>query len=83
LPRDAEWQALFNLVGMERAGKILKASSYWIQTGSGTDDLGFSALPGGFRYPTGLFTSIGMTGEWWSSSKSAVNKSSIWDMSYS
>jgi len=83
LPNDAEWQALFDLVGIERAGKILKASSYWIQTGGGTDDLGFSALPGGFRYPTGLFISIGLTGEWWSSSKSAANKSSIWDMSYS
>ena len=83
LPNDAEWQVLFDLVGIERAGKILKASRDWIQTGGGTDDLGFSALPGGFRYPTGLFSSIGLTGDWWSSSESAANKSSIWDMSYS
>jgi len=83
LPSTAEWQTLSDLVGMEKAGKILKASNYWIQTGSGTDDLGFSALPGGFRYPTGLFINIGMGGSWWTSSKSAANKSHIWDMSYS
>jgi uncharacterized protein (TIGR02145 family) len=83
LPSSAEWQVLFDLVGIERAGKILKASNYWTQTGSGTDDLGFSALAGGFRYPTGLSANIGISGEWWTSSKSAANKSHIWDMSYS
>jgi uncharacterized protein (TIGR02145 family) len=83
LPSAAEWQTLFDFIGIERAGKILKASNYWAQTGSGTDDLGFSALPGGFRYPTGLSANIGISGEWWTSSKSAANKSHIWDMSYS
>jgi len=83
LPSNAEWQTLVNLADVERSGKILKASSYWIQTGSGTDDFGFSALPGGFRYPTGLFSDIGLGGGWWSSSKIAANKSNLWNMSYS
>jgi len=83
LPDDAEWQALVNFAGVEEAGKVLKSSSGWIQTGSGTDDFGFSALPGGFRYPSGLFISIGLTGNWWSSTKNSASKSSLWDMSYS
>lgn len=33
----------------------------------GTDDYGFSALPGGFRWLSGPFYSIGEYGIWWSS----------------
>ncbi|MCD4734470.1 MAG: hypothetical protein K8R53_00370, partial [Bacteroidales bacterium] len=33
----------------------------------GTDDYGFSGLPGGFRFYYGVFASIGHYGSWWSS----------------
>jgi uncharacterized protein (TIGR02145 family) len=35
----------------------------------GTDDYGFSGLPGGFRNFNGSFSSIGFTGYWWSSTE--------------
>lgn len=39
-----------------------QSSSHW-----GTDDYGFSGLPGGGRGPEGSFTSLGSYGNWWSS----------------
>jgi len=34
--------------------------------GNGTDDYAFSALPGGFRYNSGVFSGSNMYGCWWS-----------------
>ena len=34
----------------ENVGKYLKSTEYWNDNGTGTDDFGFSALPGGFHY---------------------------------
>jgi len=36
--------------GCAGAGKSLKATSGWNNSGNGTDDFGFSALPGGYGY---------------------------------
>jgi uncharacterized protein (TIGR02145 family) len=52
LPSDAEWQELVNFAGGDKiAGKKLKATSGWDsfdgQSGNGTDEYGFAALPGG------------------------------------
>jgi len=44
---------------------------------------GFSALPGGYVNSSGNAINSNIYGYWWSSSKSAANKSHIWDMSYS
>ncbi|RLD60436.1 MAG: hypothetical protein DRJ05_04680 [Bacteroidetes bacterium] len=41
----------------------------------GTDDYGFSGLPGGYRGSDGTFNSIGSLGIWWSSTESS---SSAW-----
>lgn len=35
----------------------------------GTDDFGFSGLPGGYRYVSGTFSGIGGNGYWWSSTE--------------
>lgn len=35
----------------------------------GTDDYGFSGLPGGYRYFTGTFYDVGVSGFWWSSTE--------------
>lgn len=55
LPIQAEWNTLIEFVGdSATAGKILKATNTWSDKGhykDGTDDYGFTALPGGVRLP--------------------------------
>jgi len=66
LPSDKEWQALVDFAGgKEVAGKKLKAKSGWEKGGNGSDEYGFSALPGG----DGRFNDTGNNGYWWSSTK--------------
>ncbi|MCX6246244.1 MAG: hypothetical protein NTW10_00785 [Bacteroidetes bacterium] len=51
------------------AGLRLKATSGWSSGGSGTDDIGFCALPGGERCSKGRFFVAGRSGFWWSSTE--------------
>ncbi|MCL2208349.1 MAG: fibrobacter succinogenes major paralogous domain-containing protein [Fibromonadales bacterium] len=70
LPSDAEWDAFMTAVGgTSTAGKKLKAKSGWNSNGNGTDDYGFSALPGGYGKSDGSFDSVGNIGLWWSASE--------------
>jgi uncharacterized protein (TIGR02145 family) len=74
LPSDAEWTTLTDFVGdLSTAGTKLKAVSGW-NTGSGyiagTDNYGFSALPGG-GYFSGGFVNAGNHGTWWSAESDA------------
>lgn len=83
LPTDTEWMQLEIVIGMSKSeagdiddrgtneGTKLKATSGWKNTGNGTDDYGFSALPGGARYTTGNFHSIGDLGTWWSANETS------------
>jgi uncharacterized protein (TIGR02145 family)/uncharacterized repeat protein (TIGR02543 family) len=66
VPSDAEWTTLINFVG-SNAGTKLKSRSGWNSGGNGTDDFGFSALPGGGR--SGGFHSGGDNGYWWSATE--------------
>jgi len=68
LPSNEDWQILKNNVGFLAAGKNLKALSGWDANGSGTDDYGFAALPGG-RYNNAGFSEIGKEGNWWTSTE--------------
>jgi uncharacterized protein (TIGR02145 family) len=70
LPSNDEWQELVDFVGGgEVAGTKLKAKDF-----GGTDDYGFSALPGGSGYSSGDFYDVGYDGDWWSSTEgSAAN----------
>ena len=43
----------------------------------GTDDYGFSGLPGGYRYLDGIFHNIGGDGLWWSSTEHS--STNAWD----
>ncbi len=77
-----DWDNLGQAVGGERkpeakdrinwygAGKKLKTRSGWKDNGNGTDDYGFSALPGGcrYRYSGGIFGNAGDYGDWWTAS---------------
>jgi len=66
LPSRQEWDKLMTEVGgSSTAGKKLKSTSGWYNDGNGTDDYGFSALPGGIRDSDGRFYNAGYYGEWW------------------
>jgi uncharacterized protein (TIGR02145 family) len=89
LPDNDNWRSLANAVGgsgrygkFGTAGKKMKSTSGWNydvkedKSGDGTDEYGFSALPGGFRNSDelsrvkgddGRFSGIGSTGVWWMS----------------
>jgi len=65
LPSRAEWDEL------GKQAIKLKAESGWKSDGNGTDDYGFSALPGGLGYSGGGFSTAGNYGYWWSSAESS------------
>jgi len=70
LPGDVEWLALTSYVGSTSAtGTKLKTASGWNNNGNGTDDYGFSALPGGGGGSDGNFGDVGDNGYWWSASE--------------
>jgi uncharacterized protein (TIGR02145 family) len=73
LPSEDEWKTLINVAGGDEAGKNLKAANGWNSdgedSGNGTDDYGFSALPGGIGDSDGSFSDVGYDGYWWSSSE--------------
>ena len=86
LPSDAEWTTLRLAVGGTgtygtdgAAGTKLKATSGWNNNGNGTDDYGFSALPGGRGRSSSNFDLAGSDGGWWSASE--TNTSEVWNMS--
>jgi len=88
LPSRKEWDKLVMTVGgSSYTAKRLKSKNGWnddcgyadgpCKSGNGTDDFGFSALPGGQRYSTGVFERVGDWGFWWTAtnngSKQAYN----------
>jgi len=78
LPTDAEWDVLMTAVG---GGTKLKASSGWNSNGNGTNDYGFSALPGGVGGSDGGFGNVGNVGSWWSATE--YNASNAYRLSIS
>ena len=73
VPTDGEWMELEDFIASQgfsgTEGTALKSTAGWVNNGNGTDDFGFSALPGGVRnYYHGTFGSAGDFGYWWSSS---------------
>jgi len=77
LPSRAEWGELakaaggkgdYGTGGTGGAGKKLKAKSGWVCGGNGSDDFGFSALPGGGHYT--YDEGAGNIGRWWTATES-------------
>lgn len=68
---DEEWNSLITCLGGEGvAGGKLKETGvdYWVDPNiAASNESGFSALPGGFRYYDGKFFDFGFSGYWWAS----------------
>jgi uncharacterized protein (TIGR02145 family) len=71
VPTDAEWSELTNYLGGEgvAGGKLKEASiTHWETPNTGaTNETGFNALPGGYRFMDGTFQLVNGGGNWWSS----------------
>jgi uncharacterized protein (TIGR02145 family) len=70
IPSDGEWDVIVNYAGgISTAGTKLKATNGWSSSGNGTDDYGFSALPGGRGNSNGTFSAVGNVGRWLSTTE--------------
>ncbi len=78
LPTDNEWKELEIHLGMTQTdadksgwrgtiGDQLKSETGWSSNGNGTNESGFNAFSGGYRYTDGSFGNVGSYGSWWSS----------------
>jgi len=79
IPTDNEWLTLANnLGGTNIAGGKLKeaGTGHWISPNTGaTNESGFTALPGGWRYNDGIFNWVNYGGYWWCSTEADSNSS--------
>lgn len=86
LPTSEEWGELIEYTGdWEDAGTKLKAADGWVdyddKNGNGTDNFGFSALPGGDRDNySGHFNNVGSNGVWWVTTESGAGGMTSWIM---
>jgi uncharacterized protein (TIGR02145 family) len=81
IPSEKDWEQISIFLSssfgqiikmVNGAGRKMKSSSGWRGNGNGTNESGFSGLPGGFRDGKGAFSNEGYFGYWWS--ETAVNK---------
>ena len=89
IPSEAEWDTLVDFAGGYNGtpgpGTKLKATSGWDPSGfngNGTDDYGFSALPGGFGFPNGSFSYVSEHAYWWSTSEGSSSSTYYREMTY-
>lgn len=80
IPSEAEWTQLKNYLGAEKAGQKMKAignrtdgTGLWMKNingkTEGTNESGFTALPGGYLFSNGGIIGYGSTGVWWSATE--------------
>jgi len=86
IPSNAEWTTLTDYAGgFNTAGPKLKTASGWNdyqgKSGNGTDEFGFSALPGGYySNSSDSFLYVGDFGSWWSATESSAGYAYFRDM---
>ncbi len=71
VPSEVEWSSLIGALNKKSQADQLKSTTHWGETGKGTDDHQFTALPGGMRYGTGKFESLNKEAYWWTSTESS------------
>lgn len=73
---DEEWTGLTDLLGGESVagGKLKEAGTlHWPSPNTGaTNEVGFSALGGGYRSNTASYIGFGGIGSWWCSTESSI-----------
>lgn len=78
VPTISEWDRLVDFLGGDQiAGKKMKNIDGWDENGNGSNESGFSGLPGGMRYRDGDFFGGGRNGEWWSNSEKNSNEGEV------
>ncbi len=87
LPSDEEWSILTEFVETDSecsdcAGIKLKSAIGWNGNGNGTNDYGFSAMPGSYGDTTGNFANVGNRSYWWSASEDTSTEDSNSDAYY-
>lgn len=90
LPGDEEWEELAEFISDDNGGyskssddwygvgKHLKTTNNWQLNGNGTNDYGFSGIPGGYRTIDGEFGALNHNGFWWSSTEASTLKAWYW-----
>jgi uncharacterized protein (TIGR02145 family) len=67
---DSDWENLTVFLGGEDiAGGKLKSKSGWPNSGNGTNETGFSGIPGAVRIKDGIFSPQNSSAVWWSSTQ--------------
>jgi uncharacterized protein (TIGR02145 family) len=91
IPSYDDWNTLSSYVESNSGcsscdASKLKAMTRWDSGGNGTDEYGFSALPGGYGFSDGSFDNVGIYGFWWSAdefnSYYAFNRSMYYDYDF-
>jgi uncharacterized protein (TIGR02145 family) len=90
LPTKAEWNDLSKFIDIDKldktvdnlSGKALKSNYGWNSGGNGTNQYGFSALPGGYGNSDGDFCNAGSYGNWWSANEYNSSLAYHRDMNY-
>ena len=86
VPSDSEWTVLSNFYGGDSlSGGKLKESdtTHWYLPNNGaTNESGFTALPGGYRYYGGFYFNVRNYGYWWSSTESYASNAWFRYLSY-
>lgn len=78
VPSDEEWTELSTFLGGEEiaGGKLKEAGiTYWVEPNTGaTNEDGFTAFPGGFRYYDGKFFDFGFSCYFWTSTEYTASR---------
>jgi uncharacterized protein (TIGR02145 family) len=76
VPTDGEWTTLTTYLGgtSVAGGKLKEAgNTHWYSNSGATNESGFTALPGGYRYSSGGYSYPGSYGYWWSATENISN----------
>jgi uncharacterized protein (TIGR02145 family) len=83
IPNSGEWNTLiYQLGGIQIAGKKMKTVNQWNDEGNGIDEIGFSALPGGLRAKPDTWSNFSMACYFWSSTQLSEHKASCISLHY-
>ena len=90
LPSNDDWATLQEYVGCPYrkrscAGYRLKKSTGWqraVDTPVGSDEFGFSGVPGGMRFSDGRFADLNEHSYLWSATEADSVRSYVWDLWY-